>query len=265
MPLPVRSLPPWVQDALADDKILDPDTPPQQTHQPYRSRWYSFGPGGAYPNEYPHSQRMPLEDVERLVPMGQTPIDYHYHYKEAGGEGSPERRRNKRSMIKRGRFILLRNPFVPLVFRLITITFAAAALALGASIHHEVDRVSSLSNGASSTIAVVVDAIAIPYIIWVTWDEYTGKPLGLRDVAAKLRITLLDLFFIVFEAANLALAFQSLESSNEGCDHGEVGAFLASVCNREEALTGVLLVATVTWLLTFTISLFRLVERVPKE
>lgn len=37
-------------------------------------------------------------------------------------------------------------------------------------------------------MAIVVDAIALVYIIYVTYDEYSGKPLGLRSPKAKIRL-----------------------------------------------------------------------------
>jgi len=152
-----------------------------------------------------------------------------------------------------------------LVFRLITLTFATAALALGGSIHHIADKHKEFSNDASSYIAIVVDAIAIPYILGVTWDEYTGKPLGLRPAGEKLRIVLLDLFFIVFQSANLALAFLALSESSQGCGPRDGRQFLESLCDRAEALAAVLLIALIAWLLTFSVSLLRLVERVAQR
>jgi len=162
-------------------------------------------------------------------------------------------------------YMILRNPFIPLVFRLTTLIFAASALALGGSIHHISDLHKAVSNNASSMIAIVVDAIAIPYICGVTWDEYTGKPLGLRSAGAKLRIVLLDLFFIVFQSANLALAFQSLSEATQGCGPRDEGRFLENLCDRAEALSAVLLIALLAWLLTFSVSVLRLVERVTQE
>lgn len=114
-------------------------------------------------------------------------------------------------------------------------------------------------------MAIIIDAIAIPYILGVTWDEYTGKPLGLRSAGAKLRIVLLDLFFIVFESANLALAFQSLSQSDQGCGRSDGDLRVPRLCERAGGLSAVLLVALVAWLATFSVSLLRLVERVAQR
>jgi len=110
-------------------------------------------------------------------------------------------------------------------------------------------------------MAIVVDVVAMPYILYITWDEYTGKPLGLRSPKAKMRLVLLDLFFIIFESANLALAFAALTDQNGSCQAGNNG-YNYVICNRVKALCGTLMVALLAWGMTFTVSIFRLVERV---
>lgn len=77
--------------------------------------------------------------------------------------------------------IILKNPFVPLVFRLIVLTFTVAALGLGARVFHEADAVNRQGEGpcskrASTYMAIVLDSVAVPYIGYITWDEYLSKP-----------------------------------------------------------------------------------------
>ena len=110
-------------------------------------------------------------------------------------------------------------------------------------------------------MAIIVDAVALVYILYITYDEYTGKPLGLRPAKAKLRVILLDLFFIVFQSANLSLAFQALSDPDEACKPGESGlpsdATNAGVCRKQSALASVLLIALIAWLSTFCVSVLR--------
>ena len=110
-------------------------------------------------------------------------------------------------------------------------------------------------------MAIIVDAIAIPYILVITHDEYFSKPLGLRPPAAKLRLVLLDLAFIIFESANLALAFESMAGTDGSCVAQTEGSQKAA-CSKSKSLAAVLLIALVAWLFTFTISMFRMVERI---
>lgn len=105
-------------------------------------------------------------------------------------------------------------------------------------------------------MAIVVDVVAMPYICYVTWDEYTGKPLGLRSPKAKIRLVLLDLFFIIFESANASLAFDALTDQRGACRATGEGAN-KGVCGRQAALGAILLVALVAWSLTFAVSIFR--------
>jgi hypothetical protein len=105
-------------------------------------------------------------------------------------------------------------------------------------------------------MAIVVDVVAIPYILYITWDEYTGKPLGLRSPKAKIRLVLLDLFFIIFESANLALAFAALTDDNGSCQSGNNGNNYI-ICNRVKALCGILMIALIAWSMTFAVSIFR--------
>jgi hypothetical protein len=77
--------------------------------------------------------------------------------------------------------IILKNPFVPLVFRLTVLTFTLAALGLGARVFHEADAVNRQGEGpcskrASTYMAIVLDSAAVPYILYITWDEYLSKP-----------------------------------------------------------------------------------------
>lgn len=78
---------------------------------------------------------------------------------------------------------VLRNPVIPLIFRSIVFMFSAVALALAGSIYHFTNTVSDqkLHNTPSTDMAIAVDAIALVYILYITYDEYTGKPLGLRS------------------------------------------------------------------------------------
>jgi hypothetical protein len=105
-------------------------------------------------------------------------------------------------------------------------------------------------------MAIVVDVVAIPYILYITWDEYTGKPLGLRSPKAKIRLVLLDVFFIIFESANLSLAFGALTDDNGSCQRRN-NRLNSEICGRVKSLCGILMVALIAWSMTFSVSIFR--------
>jgi len=151
------------------------------------------------------------------------------------------------------------HPYVPLMFRLTVLSTSTVALGLSSSVHHLSDNYSYPQN-PSTTMAIVVDVVAIPYILYITWDEYTGKPLGLRSPKAKIRLVLLDLFFIIFESANLALAFAALTDDNGSCRNSFFSGSNNIICDRVKALCAILMIALVAWSLTFAVSIFRYVH-----
>jgi hypothetical protein len=153
---------------------------------------------------------------------------------------------------------MIMHPLVPLAFRLTVLATSTIALALSASIYH-LTRSSMFEQSPSSIMAIVVDVIALPYIGYITWDEYTGKPLGLRPPRTKIRLILLDLFFIIFESANLSLAFQTINDPDSPCLDGNSRFSDAGICGEAKSLAAILFVALMAWTGTFTVSIFRCV------
>lgn len=175
----------------------------------------------------------------------------------------PSKRRRRMRRLHR---IVMNHPMVPLVVRLTVVTFSSLALALAASIFHKANR-TGCSRGSSTYLAIIVDVIAIVYTIYITYDEYTSKPLGLRSHRAKMRLIFLDLLFIVFDSANLSLAFYALTDERWACRQSNASGpgvceLNRAICARQKALTATLLVALVAWLVTFSISTLRLIEKV---
>lgn len=157
----------------------------------------------------------------------------------------------------------MRNPIIPLIVRLTVLTFSTLALGLAVSIF-QLASSTGCDIGSSTWLAIVLDAVAIVYTIFITYDEYSSKPLGLRSHRAKMRLIFLDLFFIVFDSANISLAFAALTDRQWACRDGYADeersqrcALDGKICARQKALTAVLLVALVAWLLTFSISTLR--------
>ncbi|KAF7863203.1 hypothetical protein EAF04_007286 [Stromatinia cepivora] len=169
-------------------------------------------------------------------------------------------KKKRETFIKRVQQTILMNPYVPLIFRLIVLITSIIALSIAASVHHLSNKY-SYSQSPSTTMAIVVDVIAIPYTLYMTWDEYTGKPLGLRAPKAKIRLVLLDLFFIILEASNLTLAFDAISDSNGSCKVGNTG-YNGVICHRAKTLCAIITIALIAWGMTFAVSIFRLVERV---
>ncbi|KIW45700.1 uncharacterized protein PV06_04068 [Exophiala oligosperma] len=323
-PLPVRTIPAWVRDAEESDlddpqfEALDspvaalvaqhnhsPATtrhPNVQSRHPHRnghvisaghvrpertSRWVSFARASAYPRETFEGEKVDAEYLnEHFTDYSRPWLAGHEDDLEDGSSRYRAFRRKRKIWYKRAQFTILRNPFIPLAFRLTIFAFAFVALGLGTSIYHSTNRIvecidqnprdeacrNLVGNSAtkyyqdpSGLMAMIVDAIAVAYTLYITYDEYFSKPLGLRPARAKVRLVLLDLFFVVFQSANLALSFESLAVDQGACKVGSVpytSPRFDTVCSKERALSGVLLVSLVAWLMTFSISVLRLVERI---
>lgn len=319
--LPVRTLPAWIRDVDEDD--LDDivpgslDTPddvflahhnhspsprrllPPTSHQQRRayptssghmrpersSRWISFARASAYPKEQFGGEVVDKEWLDHnFTDYSQPWLANHDEDDDEEGVSRYRAFRRKRQVwYKRAQFTILRNPFIPLAFRLTIITFAVTAIALGATIYAQTGKIArcvgeepdrrdevcvdlvgnaplAYYRDPSALMAIIVDVIAVVYTGYITYDEYFSKPLGLRKARAKIRLVLLDLFFIVFQSANLSLSFESLTVDEGACAVGNgPTTFIRfdNVCNRQQALSAVLLVSLVAWLMTFSVSVLR--------
>ncbi|KAJ5771307.1 uncharacterized protein N7511_003358 [Penicillium nucicola] len=302
----VRTLPSWIrsvevhpeedeeEDTTATDRLLPPQPGnafvAQHNHSPYassktqradsttnglfeddslpvnrESRWVTFSRTIQYPREAGREEQPVTSDW-----MNENHGDYSQPWRGKHLEGdSPEyplHSGGRREIwFKRFHNTLLRSPMVPMLLRLTVWCFSLSALALGGSIQHMANS-GHHPQGPSALMAIIVDAVALVYLVYITFDEYTSKPLGLRSPSAKARLILLDIFFIVFDSANLSLAFASLSEVTGSCTEAEVNQEIDprndGICVRQKALASVLLIALLAWLMTFAISVLRLVERV---
>ncbi|KAG5927349.1 hypothetical protein E4U42_002326 [Claviceps africana] len=152
---------------------------------------------------------------------------------------------------------MLRHPLSTLLFRLGVMVTSILALGLSARIYQlENDVTKNSAERTQSLVAMVVDCVAIPYIGYMMWDEFTGKPLGLRSAMSKISLILLDLFFIIFKSASTALAFETFIYH---------GPRQASLNRLSVALAAFQLLGLMSWSMTFAVNVFRMVERLGGE
>ena len=236
-----------------------PPMPRAQTRE-VASQWRAFANASAYPAV--SSNGGMTVDPDWLIQNGP---DYSRPWladavnEDADKEGRQFWKSKRKVWWIRAQNTILKNPVIPLVFRSIVWVFSLIALGLAGSIYHRTRKNEALSNTPSTYMAIVVDAIALGYILYITYDEYTGKPLGLRSARAKMRLIFLDLIFIVFDSANLSLAYEGLITKSSGgvCSSESSVDMEQDICSRQKGLASVLLIALVAWLLTFSISVLR--------
>ncbi|KAI1395692.1 hypothetical protein F4819DRAFT_477688 [Hypoxylon fuscum] len=241
-----------------------------------------MGLGYRAPNEDPYER---WRDFVRSSSYGRNPDDeydvvpYETMDQQMAGLGQPvrspfhplepklKRKSRKDTWIMRFWNFVLRHPIAPLIFRLVVLITSIAALALACNIfQRERDPNIPDSNTPESSqaiVAIIIDVVAIPYILYMTWDEYTGKPLGLRAPAQKVSLTLLDLVFIVLKSSSTALAFEALvyhSGYGLSTDYDPLTAEMASL-HLARGLAALTLVGLIAWILNFTINVFRLAEK----
>ncbi|KAI2469892.1 hypothetical protein F4781DRAFT_392770 [Annulohypoxylon bovei var. microspora] len=230
---------------------------------PYE-RWRDFIQSSSYGrNPDDEFEVVPYRTLEEQMPGLDKPVRSPLHPLDPKTKG---RSRKETWATKISNFVL-RHPIAPLIFRLVVLITSIAALALASNIfQRDKDPAISVENTPETSqaiVAIVIDVVAIPYTLYMTWDEYTGKPLGLRAPAQKVSLTLLDLVFIVLKSSSTALAFEALVyHSGDGLstEPGSAGMEAVSL-HLARGLAALTLVGLIAWILNFTINVFRLAEK----
>lgn len=203
-----------------------------------------------------------------------NPILLHPNYGQYGRNVRHYMSRKKRKWQPKIFYVLLNNPLIPLTLRLFNFVLSIAGLALACSIFIKSKHL-SITQQPSTVMAIAVQTCALAYLVPISYDEYSGKPLGLRDFKSKVRLIMLDLLFIIFASANLSLAFNTLFDPMWICQdggyitvtnpsHAKLDPSLSDpiICRRQRSLVSFLLVILASWIITFTLSIFRLIERI---
>lgn len=212
--------------------------------------WHEFIHSSAWGHPADEESEVVEPDyLEKLQPnFGRPPVGaFNPHHARAS------RRKRTMALYKRVWNLVMRHSLSPLLFRLVVMVTSILALGIAGRIYvlEDTDGRDSAER-TQSIVAIVVDCVAVPYIGYMIWDEYTGKPLGLRSAVSKISLIMLDLFFIIFKSASTALAFESLSY------HSVTGP---TVRRLAKALATFMLVALISWTMTFTVNIFRTVER----
>lgn len=236
------------------DPVIVPNRAPQLQHS-----WREFVDSSRYGSHLPNEHSEIVDDaaLDRLQPGLNDPV---FLPSSAGGDTakkSSTRTKARRATPFLERLLLMpvRHPLGPLFCRLMVLSTSVIALALAATIHrkiseHSEDQDIGLEERGQSIFAIAVDTVAIPYIGYITWDDNMGRPLGLRPPKERVKLILMDLFFIMFKAASTGLAFETLIFSR-----------VSTTISLIRALAAFELIGLVSWGMTLIANVFRVVER----
>lgn len=59
-------------------------------------------------------------------------------------------------------------------------------------------------------MTVDIGALAVVWTIYIAWDESFDLPIGQRKPSTRLKLFLMDLFFVPLMSANVSLAWEAL-------------------------------------------------------
>ncbi|ESK98309.1 hypothetical protein Moror_59 [Moniliophthora roreri MCA 2997] len=182
---------------------------------------------------------------------------------------------------KRLRIFLLSNTFVPLLFRVINISFTSAALGVSVRIRHWESQNSIMGAvGSSPTLVIIFAPLTLVHVMVAIYLEYFGRPLGLWRTSGKLAHTLLEVLFIVAWSAALSLCFDNYFTSLIPCAPNSAtswynqlprppsnlptfeGSIGDMICDSQLELICLVAVGLFTYCINLVISLFRIFEKV---
>jgi hypothetical protein len=193
------------------------------------------------------SEIIDIEALNRLQPNFNKEIELPLH--------DADRKRGRRrdaAFSKRMWRQILNSSFSPLLFRLVVIIMSTVALAIAIRIEEDTRVRGDGAERTQSIFAIVVDCVSIPFNGYMIYDEYTGKPLGLRSATSKMSLILLDLFFIIFKSACTALAFEHVVYHEFGDE---------DILGLSEGLASVMLLGLIAWTVNLTVNIFRVVDK----
>ncbi|KIW02294.1 uncharacterized protein PV09_06441 [Verruconis gallopava] len=244
-PIPNRTIPPFVRSVDCSFPHTAVRRPPDAVPV---SRWVSYMRASGAPQ-----RKLSREEEEQADRIWAAYDEKREHDEEAllasERKNSAENQR-RHAFLRRVQRSLMRSPFAPLFFRIFILLTTVVSLALAADIFRH-NR--PCKDHSTHTLAIVVNSLSLPYTLYITWDEFFSKPIGLRRARSKLRLMLLDLAFIIFESANISLAFDAGTNTDR-----ELRAPHRK-CSEQWGLIVVVLITLTAWIGTFLLSLFRMV------
>ncbi|KAG5648086.1 hypothetical protein DXG03_007121 [Asterophora parasitica] len=250
----------------------DPITLPAPPAAPYTLA-HTTTPGWDSPWSPRTAAQGPVHNHDRISSYGLNQIDE--------SDASQHTTSIWRSRKQRLRAFILINPYVPLLFRLINITFTTSALALAIHIRHiELKGHAMGAVGSSPTVVIIFAPLTLVHVMVAIYLEYFGRPLGLWRTSAKLAHTLSEVLFICAWSAALSLSFDNFFTSLIPCASPSSTSWYNElprppsilptfesglgdrICDSQLALICLVGIGLLAYCTNLIISLFRIFEKV---
>ncbi|KAL8788818.1 MAG: hypothetical protein Q9213_001489 [Squamulea squamosa] len=232
-PKPVVSVPPYVHRR---SEVSSPIEPPD----PRESQWLPIV------KQQRRQMQREAPGPHHRITQAELDADYDFYSPPCTTQPLPRptirERWTRRSMY---------NPYGLLLTR--AIVFVCSLIALILAVH--IFRLESPVKNTSAKMAIIVEPIAIAFIIYVGYDEFTGQSIGLRPAYDKARLIFLDLFFLIFGTANLTLAFSTANDLRSP----DLPRTAWPLAVKTYGLAAALLIHLMAWVLAFLISASRLI------
>ncbi|KAF2668328.1 hypothetical protein BT63DRAFT_414342 [Microthyrium microscopicum] len=147
---------------------------------------------------------------------------------------------------------ILSNPLVPLLLRILILSFILGALSLAVNLHRTAST-STCTRGPDITYLVTIPTLTAFLLLIIAVDEVRAPPIGLRKRMTKFMLTLIDVLFNLLLAAATAIGW----SMYIGAHCADEGAN-AKMHRLARALSSLLTVCSVLWTGMFGITIARL-------
>lgn len=241
--------------------------------------------------DLPPAPQSPITLAQTRTPGWETPwtprapgvtwdIDVGDNEQEDEGEKLSKWQKRK----KRIRVYMLTNTYVPLLFRLVNISFTTSALAIAIHIRLSENHAHIAGAlGSSPTLVIIFAPLTLVHVMIAIYLEYFGRPLGLWRTSGKLAHTLIEVVFICAWSAALALSFDNFFTSPIPCAsassvswynqlprpppppipgiNGSTGIG-GRLCDNQIALICLVGVGLIMYCFNLVISLYRIFEKV---
>lgn len=228
-------------------RSAEPVIVPSHTMRPDDSRWRDFMEPSGLPRRPVQHSGAQGDILDRLYPG----------FNDKGALPTYNARASipSKTLHERLSYLFLRNAMLPSILRLVVLLTSIISLGTSANIYakrcshlvSDSDVLCNLGLKSQTRLSIAIDVLVTPYVLYMTYDEYTRPQIGLRSAMLQMFLTLLDIVFIVLKSASATLA---IESSLQQTNPSEI-----------VVLAVFLLIGLIGWIMNLSVSVLRVVQR----